>query len=497
MLRFFYIVTILIRYFFIYLAVRMGMYTKPKEKILRNFFEETGGAFVKFGQLLSLRVDVLPKEYSLELLDLLDNMKQFSYKEVQRIFLQELGAPPEKIFKDFQKVPFASASFGQVHAAKLKDDTIVAVKVMRPGIEEDVMVDFFFIDILAFFADLFFKIEAIPWKEFASEFEKWTKEELDYHIEAEHMEKIYKSIKNSDSIVVPKVFHRLSTKKILVQEYIDGIPLSRILRGIKDGRLDYEKLKKIGVDIRKSPRILVMEIFRQYFCNGFFHADPHPGNILLIPGGKIGLIDFGILGEALPDLSNLIEFLKHASSFKDEESIEKAAYHALRLAGNELKQMVESAFPANVDQTYIDGFIETISKRFSNILRQRIKPDIKELDDMTKDYTVLFFEIVKSARSYRIRFPKQIVVFIRTMSIIFFLAKQMDNSFKIREEITEFFQTHEKNTFFNMESVSYKRLNRERALEQFNNWLSYLFEEDPGLYKLVKDYVTKYNVVTT
>src|SRR3989338_7963778 len=143
MLRFFYIVGIVSKYLALYSLIRIGIYTKPKEKLLRRFFEEAGGSFVKFGQLLALRVDVLSKESSLELLDLLDNMKTFPYAEVQAIFLRELGDKPEKIFKDFQKIPFASASFGQVHAAKLHDDTVVAVKVMRPGIDDDLAIDFF------------------------------------------------------------------------------------------------------------------------------------------------------------------------------------------------------------------------------------------------------------------------------------------------------------------------------------------------------------------
>src|SRR3989338_9427987 len=103
------------------------------------------------------------------MIGLFDNVKPFPYQDVENIFIQELGATPQKIFKDFQKKPFASASFGQVHGAKLENDHIVAVKILRPGIAGKVAVDFFIIDIFAFFADLFFKIEALPWKEFAKE----------------------------------------------------------------------------------------------------------------------------------------------------------------------------------------------------------------------------------------------------------------------------------------------------------------------------------------
>src|SRR3989338_3422865 len=156
------------------------------------------------------------------MIGLFDNVKPFPYKDVDQTFIQELGATPQKIFKDFQKIPFASASFGQVHGAKLENDHIVAVKVLRPGIEEKVLADFILIDILAFVADLFFKIDALPWKEFAGEFKKWTKKELDYRLEAENMIKMYKNASVNKNIVIPAVYLSLSTQKILVEDYIEG-----------------------------------------------------------------------------------------------------------------------------------------------------------------------------------------------------------------------------------------------------------------------------------
>ena len=170
--------------------MRLGVYHFPPDKTIKRFFEEAGGSFIKFGQLLALRVDILPKQYSLEMFDLLDNVKPFSYDDVKEVFLSDLGAVPEKIFKDFQKEPFASGSFGQVHAAKLEDDTIVAVKIMRPEIDETVKADFLIVNIAAFFGDMFFKISGFNWKEFAEEFKRWTLLELDYQTEAENADRL-------------------------------------------------------------------------------------------------------------------------------------------------------------------------------------------------------------------------------------------------------------------------------------------------------------------
>ncbi|HVZ59015.1 MAG TPA: AarF/UbiB family protein, partial [Patescibacteria group bacterium] len=148
MLRFIHISGIILKYAFLTLLLKLHLVRTPPNKLIKGFFEEAGGSFIKFGQLLALRVDILPKEYSLDMFDLLDNVKPFSYDDVKEIFLDDLGAVPERIFKDFQKEPFASGSFGQVHAAKLEDDTIVAVKIMRPGIDEMVQADFLVVSVV-------------------------------------------------------------------------------------------------------------------------------------------------------------------------------------------------------------------------------------------------------------------------------------------------------------------------------------------------------------
>lgn len=496
MLRFFYIIGVLTKYAVVYILLKLNLYKKPQEKILRNFFEEAGGSFVKFGQLLALRVNVLPTEYSLELLNLFDNVPPFSYNDVKTIFINELGATPEKIFKDFQKVPFASASFGQVHAAKLEDDTILAVKVMRPGIEEDVTVDFFFIDILAFIGDVIFPVKALPWKEFADEFKRWTKNELDYRIEAENSEKMRLSLKNgkgTDQIVIPQTYHRLSTQKILVQEYIEGIPLSKILRGLQDGRLNHEKLLDMGVDIKKAPRTIVAEFFRQYFFYGFFHADPHPGNILLLQNDKIGLVDFGIVGKAITH--NRVSFFKWLKSTSNMD-FEQAAYHFGQFSSDALKRLIASALPANVSQQQVDEFIHVLAKYVADTRTHIITDNRKELEVMNKDYTHVFLEILRAGENLKVKLPREATLLIRALSIIGFLAKQMDYEFKLVDETKKFLDKYPEEVLIgdNIEPPL-KRINRERALEELNNWLTHLVETEPNLYHLVNDYIARYNVV--
>lgn len=449
-----------------------------------------GGAFIKFGQLLSTRADLLPKAYVLELMDLFDNVKQFPYQEVRRIFHSELGITPEKLFKDIQKEPFASASFGQVHAAKLEEDTIVAVKIMRPGIEDDVFIDFIFLRVMAKLTDTFFTIKAFQWQELVNEFIKWTKEELDYHIEAERAEKLYRTMTSESKVIIPKTYHKLSTKKILVQQYIRGIPLSRIIKGLRDGRLSVEEVEKMGLNIKNFADILVEDLLRQYFFFGYFHADPHPGNILLLKNGKIALVDFGMVSEEkIPNQEEFIKFVKPGVWLQWEE----ACYHFMQFAGNETRQLIESALPPNVDQKIIDGFMEEMGKQLAKSTINKMHQTVSDLEKLKNSWTIAAIQVFRSLEGYKIKIPQEVIIFARTMIIIDNIAREVEPMYKIGLPIDKFFKKYPEDDFLKNETViPYKRIPRERAVEQLNNWLSYLFEKDPNLYRLVKAYLKRY-----
>src|SRR3989338_6749333 len=501
MLRFFYILLLLNKYFLLYLLFRIGLYKKPGPKFMKSFFEEAGGAFIKFGQILALRIDILPKEYSLELIDLFDQYKPFSYQEVEQTFKEELGTTPNKIFKYFEKIPFASASFAQVHGAKLKNGETVVIKIQRPGVRENVRVDFFIIDLLSLTVDFFFKIEALPWVEFAKEFKIWTKRELDFQIEAENMQKIYNNIllHRVSDVIVPKIYHRLSTKKILVQEYIDGVPLSRVLREMRICNLDAEKLKKMEIDIKKTPTTMISEIMREYFIDGFFHADPHPGNILLLKNGRIGLIDFGIVGESAPQKSAFKKFILaggRSKYEKDPKIYEEIGYYFLKFAGYNIEQIISSALPANINEEKIESFIKILAKHFAEYQKSVEAQIRKELEVMKTDYTVIILQTLKFVQRYQIKLPKQMVIFIRALSIMGFLAKEMNYNFNWSDLIIQFFKKYPENKMPKIDTsvIPYKRMNREEAIERLNNWLTYLIEIDPKLYYLVNNYISKYNI---
>tara|TARA_Y100000310_G_scaffold332234_1_gene407449 strand:- start:6057 stop:7727 length:1671 start_codon:yes stop_codon:yes gene_type:complete len=262
---------------------------------LRRSMEQLGGAYIKLGQLLALRPDLIPNEYCKEFEKLLDSVKPFQFSSVKRIVEAELGKPMSKVFSSFDKKPIAAASVGQVHRAKLKTGQIVAVKVQRPGIEEIFETDIDILHYLARQGDKHFK-ELKPYRliQIVKEFEEYTKKELNYKVEAKNIEFFYQKEKLK-GIKIPKVYWDHTTEKILVMEFIDG---KNVLECLNE--LNKKEKKNIS-------RKIVDSLARQILDYHMFHADLHMGNIFLMKNKKIAFLDFGIVGKISPNMRRVME----------------------------------------------------------------------------------------------------------------------------------------------------------------------------------------------
>lgn len=272
--------------------------SKKRAVLLRLSFEKLGSVFIKFGQFLSLRPDLLPSPYCRELFYLLENVPSFSYEEVLKTIKREFRITPDKLFKTFNPKPIAAASFGQVHEAYLNTGEKVAVKIRRPQIEELVKKDISLIKILGSIIDIFLPG---PNKILSSieEFEQWTKEELNYEEEASHTETFRQLNKNrEEDIVVPRVFRKYCSPSVITVDFIEGITLSNILLAMRRGdKKLLSKIKKQDFSPKRISEMLLKNSVQQIYQEGLFHADPHPANIIFMGGTKLGYIDFGIVGE--------------------------------------------------------------------------------------------------------------------------------------------------------------------------------------------------------
>lgn len=253
---------------------------------VRMACEELGPTYIKFGQILSTRPDLVPVDFIKELSKLQDNVPSRPFSEVSKIIESELGGATEDIFDFFEKTPLASASIGQVYRATLKDGEAVAVKVQRPGIKKIIEVD---LEIMLHLATLMERhIEEMSLHQpvkIVEEFARTLEKEIDYTIEATNMERIARNFLNDLTIYVPKVFRDTTTESVLTTEFVDGIKVSEI-DGLEKAGLDRKLITVRGADI----------VLKQIVKHGFFHADPHPGNIFVLPDNVICLLDFGMTG---------------------------------------------------------------------------------------------------------------------------------------------------------------------------------------------------------
>ena len=281
---------------------------------VRMALEELGPTFVKLGQMLSTRPDLIAVEFIEELSKLQDRVPPFSYAEVSQIIESDLGGLPENIFEHFEESPLAAASIGQVHRARLKDGEEVVVKVQRPGIRKIIEVD---LEIMLHLASLMerhleeFQVNRPA--RIVEEFARTLEKEIDYTIEASHIERFNRQFIDDATVYVPKVFRETTTERVLTMEYIEGVKASEIERIEKEG-LDRKVITARGADL----------ILKQVFDHGFFHADPHPGNIFVLPGNVICYLDFGMMGsidrQSREDFADLV----HSVVRRDESGAMQA-----------------------------------------------------------------------------------------------------------------------------------------------------------------------------
>ena len=262
----------------------------PRGERLRKSLEDLGPIFVKFGQVLSTRRDLMPPDIANELALLQDRVPSFDPDLAVAQITKSLGAHPDQLFASFERVPVASASIAQVHFAILKDGREAAVKVLRPGMKDTIDRDVALMKIAAGWLEfLWADGKRLKAKEVVGEFDKYLHDELDLMREAANGSQLRRNFADSDLLIVPEMYWDLCSSSVIVMERMKGIPLSQI-----------DKLQEAGVDLAKLSRDGVTIFFTQIFRDGFFHADMHPGNILVsIEPATLGryiALDFGIVG---------------------------------------------------------------------------------------------------------------------------------------------------------------------------------------------------------
>ena len=384
------------------LKLRKSEDTKPEVR-LRRTLERLGPTFIKFGQVLSVRPDLVPKEYSKELEKLQDKVPEFSFNDVKAIIEKELGKSIEHLFLHFEKNPIASASISQVHKAILKNGDKVAVKVQRPDVKHLMETD---IEIMFYFANLLErdieKMKIFKPARIVNEFKEWTEKELDFRLEARNAKRFYQNFKGSKTVCIPRVYDELTSERVLTLEFIDGVELHNI-KEIKRKKLDFSQIIKNGFDA----------ILTQVFVHGIFHADPHPGNIIAMCNNRIAFVDFGIVGYFDERLKSKCIDLMYGIVEQDEELIVQT------LAGMGMES-------DDIDYGQLKSDIGFIIQPLQS---SSIK-DIK--------VSRVLEEILDIGLRHKLKMPTSLVLFGKTIITLEGEALEYDPDFKIIESIKPF-----------------------------------------------------------
>ena len=367
---------------------------------IRRAIEELGPTFIKLAQVLSLRPDLVPLELAKELEKLQDRVEPLPFEKMKTVLEEEFEKPYTEIFEENFEL-LASASIGQVYKARLKTGEVVAVKILKPGIEEKIFADIAILQRLAKLLREKFLVYGIDLVRIVEEFAKSIKKELDFHIEALNLKRFAGNFKNNPNIKVPKLYEEYSTRRVLTMEYINGIKIS-----------DIEKLKENGYDLKDITKKSFNLLCEQIFIHRFFHADPHPGN-LMVYEGKIVFIDFGIMGRlSEEDRENIIEMIYYIT--KGEE--EKAALYILKLS------KVENE---------ID--ISSFKKEMADIISTYINTSLKNVELRS-----LLNDILKVMHRYRIYFKEDNYLLAKALVTTEGISKKLYPDFNGIEEIKPF-----------------------------------------------------------
>ncbi len=385
---------------------------------MQGMLEELGGTWVKLGQALALRFDVLPADYCFQFFQLLNQVRPFPTGEVRRILETELGRPVERLFRSFDWTPLAAASIGQVHRAVLPDGSPVAVKIQRPGIRRLVRADLRFMRILAAAIDAV--VPHTRARELVREFARWTEEELDYRVEARHASVLRLNAAGDDFERNARVFPAYTTGRVLTLEYLEGPTVLEVIAAIRRGDTAFlDRLAAAGHDTRRIASHIVWNALNQIYRFGYFHADPHPANLIVLADDAIGYVDFGIVGKL------------------DDQTTDSLRYFAQSLFAGHTQKAVDEFLRFLTPSRWTDlaaARRDLVEAMRNYVESARVGPEGFELTD-----EIFEIEMLALVRKHGMALSSDAVRYLKAVLTAEAMVKELDPKFDLRAHENRFF----------------------------------------------------------
>jgi ubiquinone biosynthesis protein len=393
-------------------------------ELLRDIFEKLGGSFIKFGQILSLQIDTLPREYCDILLTLLDSVPPFPAEEVERVILESLHASPRDLYQTFDYQSIAAASIGQVHRATLKDGTPVAVKVQRPGIREIFERDNLLLRV-GISIILFLRIRTMYFmRDPVRELSTWTLDELDYRREGSYAKLLGDNAVHTPTERVPKIYWDMSSERILTMEYLGGPSVLSYLRMVENNdQAGLAELRAQGFTPQVFSSNVISNFLSDAFRFGIFHADLHPANLLILPNNVVGYVDFGIVATLTPEARRKQIELTLAYASGDPEAI-YAGFLNICIVGPDADL---AGMRRRIGEMARDWYAEPVVAG-----RVRFKVTV----------TQTMMDLLSVARSYGVLVDREMIKYIRSTiladGLVSRLAPGFDLAFVLRRVVEEY-----------------------------------------------------------
>jgi len=385
---------------------------------IRAALERLGVTYLKLGQYLATRFDLLPADVYRELTKLFEDVSPLAFDVVKSVVEAELAGPLEDYFSEFDPTPIASASVAQVHRACTTAGEHVAVKVQRPGIDRVFNSDLRNLRRLAWLADKFRLFGSLSLGEIVEQFGKWTRRELNFRLEARTADLMAKNARPEE--IVPRVFFRLSTARILTMEFLEGISLAKIAELLETGGGESVHARLPNLDFQRSGRNLAFAALHQLFVIGVFHGDPHPGNILIRDDNRVAFVDFGIFGE-------LTRYEREALGGYIENV-------ALGRIGAAFRSFARLTFPS--EDTDLRRFESETREVFQRWFQASQHAGSAVQERHLGRYTAEIFDVV---RRNRVRMSMDTLLFWRTLNALDSSALRLSEHFDLLAQLRGFF----------------------------------------------------------